>query len=618
MKTLHVLLLLLSFMLPFETAAQGKRSGVDSLALLHVNVIDVNGGPTRRDMTVIVVGDRIARIGVYKNTKLPTGSNAIDATGKYLIPGLWDMHVHVFNNVSGRVPNEYYFPMFIANGVTSVRDMWTKPAAMPQVQAWRKQFADKPGTVPRFAAVGTLIDGTPAIWPNSDTVATADEARAMVRTIKAAGLDFVKVYGNLSRESYFAISDESRKLGIPFSGHVPFEIVVSETAAAGQRSIEHLTGLSKDCATFVPEMEKELANAKAFNSPESIIIQKALDTCDPAKAFAMYQDLAKNGVWQVPTFPILNRREGEYTDFVNDLRNKYIPEPELRSWDAFSAKRKNRSTEKTVMARKALARDLDTVSIMHKAGVRFMAGTDVGNEYVYAGFSLHDDLASFVKAGFTPMEALQTATRNPAEFLGMTENLGTVDKGKFADMVLLDADPLVDIGNTRKINAVIVNGKYLSRAELDAMLARVELVAHSDPSKDHVQQLELSRKFEDMYKEANQVEMANLLSGDFRYFTNVACTYQDCEKGATKEDYIKGIQTERWEKGFSIKSVKMKPIPSIINSDSTGAVNKLTFLCLITSVENGREHKFTALIDFYFRRELESWKISKIENLILN
>jgi imidazolonepropionase-like amidohydrolase len=451
----------------FAVAAQNRS---EVTAITNVTIVDVTGKPSKPGMTVVITGPAISAIGKTGRIKIPKGANVINGEDKFLIPGLWDMHVHIFNNVSKRSPNEYYFPLFIANGVTSVRDMWTKPEAMSQVRAWRKQVNDKPGTIPRLAAVGTLVDGDPVSWPNADSVLSAEEARQFVRRIKASGIDFVKVYNNLSREAYFAIADEAKKQNIPFAGHVPSAIVVSEIADAGQRSVEHLTGSTKDCTTFVPLMQKELVDARAKNSTEVPLIEAALDTCDPEKAFAMYKRFARRGIRQVPTFPIMIRTSREVEKVLLDDRLKYVPDADAAGWEGFAARLRDRKPEQVERGKAYLVRALRVVRDMHRAGISFMAGTDVGNEFIYPGSSLHDDLETFVEAGFTPLEALQTATVNPAAFLGMSGSIGTIEKGKLADLVLLDADPLTDITNTRKIHAVVANGRYLSRTQLDQML----------------------------------------------------------------------------------------------------------------------------------------------------
>src|SRR3954462_1112340 len=172
----------LILLLPALSVAQTESvAQSESLAFIHVTVIDMTGAPPKPDMTVVVVGSQIAALGKTGKVRPPKNARVIDATGKYLIPGLWDMHIHVFNNVSGRAPNEYYFPLFIANGVTDVREMWTKTDQMAQIRKWRSQFTEKPGTIPRFGPVGTIVDGLPPWSATFDTVSAADEARLMVR-----------------------------------------------------------------------------------------------------------------------------------------------------------------------------------------------------------------------------------------------------------------------------------------------------------------------------------------------------------------------------------------------------------------------------------------------------
>ena len=221
-------------LLPLQLFAQQT-----SVLIKNVNVVDVQTGKIAGRQNVLISGNTIQQI----TSKPITHKNAtvINGTGKFLIPGLWDMHVHVFANAANK-SKEFYFPLFIANGVTSIRDMWTKPQNMQYVNHWRRQLSTQPGTVPRFATVGTLVDGVPPDWPTSDTVKTAEEAKAIVHKIKDAGVDFVKVYSKLSREAYFALADESKKLNFQFAGHVPDSISITEAANSGQKSIEHLPG----------------------------------------------------------------------------------------------------------------------------------------------------------------------------------------------------------------------------------------------------------------------------------------------------------------------------------------------------------------------------------------
>jgi hypothetical protein len=435
-------------------------------------VIDATGASAKPDMTVVIIGDRITTLGKSRKVRVPANAQVVDATGKYLIPGLWDMHVHVFRNASQRPPNEYYFPLFIANGITGVRDMWTKLDKVAQVELWRKQFTERPGTVPRFGAVGTIVDGLPATWPNSDTVSTADEARRMVDTLKAGGVDFVKVYWNLSREAYFAIADQTKKQRIPFAGHVPISVSALEASDAGQRSIEHLDGISLACSTE----EERLSKIKPSDLPPGKYQQQVFDTYDEQKCARLFSHFAKNSTWQVPTLSIFQRFNIDPNTLANDERLKYIPMAEREEWKRFITRLEKRTLEQNAQRRLQVAFKL--IGGMRRAGVEFMAGTDLGNEYLYPGFSLHDELVLLVQAGLTSMEALQAATQNPAKFLGRLDSLGTIEKGKIADLVMLDANPLEDISNTRRINAVVVNGRYLPKEALQRMLAEVEATAN--------------------------------------------------------------------------------------------------------------------------------------------
>jgi hypothetical protein len=226
--------------------------------------------------------------------------------------------------------------------------------------------------------------------------------------------------------------------------------------------------------------KEDLPKAIAIGSPDRRMIEQVLELCDEKKAFALYQHLAKNNTWQVPTLVLKKIDATDSNTLYGDNRLKYMPggKDHFSDWEEFHSERRNRTPKEWDDVRGRMQRALEIVGTMHRAGVNFMAGTDVSNPYLYPGFSLHDELALFVQAGFTPMEALQTATRNPAVFLGLLDSLGTIEKGKFADLVLLEANPLDDISNTRRINAVVVNGKYLPKEVLQKMLADAEATAN--------------------------------------------------------------------------------------------------------------------------------------------
>lgn len=434
-----------------------------SMLIRNVNIVDVQTGKIWEDHDVLIRGNRIIKI--EKKTIAESNVIIVQGKGKYLIPGLWDMHVHVFNNTSNRPPNEYYLPLLVANGVCNVRDMWTKPSSMNYVQQWRKEIDSIPGEVPRFVSAGTLVDGQPANWPNSDTVKNAEEARTMVRKVKAAGLDFFKVYSHLSREAYFAIADECKKLNFPFAGHVPDGITMAEASEAGQRSQEHVGYM----AMFTELSDKE----DTFNKIKLADMTPALRTelfqsLSDAKLAALAAVLVKNRTALCPT---LTQYRGSMiaddTGIRDDDRLEYVDSFDRKDWAEYAGRFR---PENRKLRQMRFEKGLEIVRKLHQNGVQILAGTDLGNPFVYAGLGLHDELALLVQAGLSPLAALQTATINPAEYSGRAREAGTVQEGKLADLVLLDANPLADISNTKKINAVIINGKLVTRDELDKLI----------------------------------------------------------------------------------------------------------------------------------------------------
>ncbi|HJZ69858.1 MAG TPA: amidohydrolase family protein [Blastocatellia bacterium] len=441
------------------------------LVFTHVTVIDATGAQAKADMSVVIIGDRIAEIGPTKKLRAPKNAQVIDASGKFLIPGLWDMHVHAFDK-------GLFSPLFIANGITGVRDMFSP---LPAINQWRKEIKD--GTIigPHIVAAGPIVDGPKPIWPGSIAVSNADEGIKAVNTVKQDGSDFVKVYSLLPRDAYFAIAAEAKRQGMVFAGHVPGSVTPAEASNAGQKSIEHLTGILQACSSKEAEIRKETeaASKSGQRLPFSAAIKyqlAAVDTFDDKKAAELYARFVKNGTWMAPTLTVL--RAIAYvgdSDFRNDPRLSYVP-GYLKSgmWGADPFGLKSRSADDNSAAKRVFQKSLEMVGAMRRAGVQIIAGTDTPNPFVFPGFSLHDELGLLVKAGLTPMEALQAATRNAAVYLGKFDAVGTIEKGKLSDLVLLDADPLADIANTKKINAVVVGGKLISRAGLDEMLSKVE------------------------------------------------------------------------------------------------------------------------------------------------
>jgi imidazolonepropionase-like amidohydrolase len=315
-----------------------------------------------------------------------------------------------------------------------------------------------------------MLDGPKPRFPSSIAVASPEDGRKAVDDLKRRGADFVKLQSLMSRESYFAIAAEAAQQKIVFAGHVPDAIRAVEASNAGQKSIEHLTGVFEGCSNAEDQLMKGPKGLKLF-----------LDTYDNAKAASLIAVFLKNHTWQAPT--LVWERGGtllDQRDLLHDARARYVP----ASWKDGAWRRftddilKEQAREDLATRRRFVDKELEVVNAMHRAGVPFLAGTDTAAAvYVFPGFSLHEELQLFVQAGFTPLEALQTATLNAAEYFGTQRAMGAVEKGKVADLVLLDANPLEDIANTQKISAVVAAGRYYSTADLARLLHGVETSA---------------------------------------------------------------------------------------------------------------------------------------------
>jgi hypothetical protein len=462
-----ILALLIVLLAPLLAAAQARTHPVP-LAFTHLTVIDTAGGLPKSDVTLIIAGDRIITLGKTGQVRVPRNAQVVNASGKFMIPGLWDMHFH---SPAEKQAREIFLPLALANGITGVREMFGSESILKR----KDEIMSGALLGPRMIVASPVVDGPVPMWDGSVSVADATAARQAVRSLKERGYDFIKVYQFLSREAYLAIADESRKQDIAFGGHIPFSVTAAEASDAGQRSFEHIFGITLACSSQEASLRPALAEAaaqvgKTFDAHIELFIRnesEPLESYDQQKATALFNHLARNGTYAVPTL-VLHRSLGLGTDpaFRNDPRLKYMP-PNVRQlfdWELGFFK----------SYRPVYERQLLTVGAMHRAKVKILAGTDTFNSYCFPGFSLHDELELFVQAGLTPAEALRTATLNPAVYLNLSVSLGTIEKGKIADLVLLEANPLESISNTRKISAVVANGRYLPKEELQKMLADVE------------------------------------------------------------------------------------------------------------------------------------------------
>lgn len=453
------------------TNITGANAQEHILAFKHVNVIDATGRPVKADATVVLRGPRIALVGKSSDVKVPSRAQVIEGRGKYLIPGLWDMHVHeIFG--AWLPEDEKVIPLlFVANGVTGVRDMG---GDLEPLKRWRSRIAAGEMVGPRMIISGPMLDGPAPQFPSSAPITNATDGRRTVDELQKNGADFIKIQSLIPRDGYFAAADEARKLGIVFAGHVPDKVRAVEASNAGQKSIEHLTGVFEGCSSVEDEL---------MSKPRGPGRGQFLASYDPERAKELFALFVRNQTWQVPT---LYWEQGEWliekTNAGPDHLAKFAPPAwKERTWPMFTRDiTKGWSTDPIGDRERFVQAELKIVGEMHRASVPILAGTDTAaGVRVYPGFSLHSELELLVRAGLSPMQALQSATLNAGKYLGLADS-GTIENGKRADLVLLDANPLEDIRNTRKIRSVVLAGRYFSRADLDRLLRDVEeAAAHS-------------------------------------------------------------------------------------------------------------------------------------------
>lgn len=435
-----------------------------TLVLQHATIVDVRSGKLINDQTIIIKDNKISHIGNSRETAIPDYAQVRDAKGQYVIPGLWDMHIHLEDNYKDA------FPLFLANGVTGVREMG---AALTNIDLWKTNIqAGMPA--PRLVYAGSTLDGGPADEaPHMFYLKTEEQAREAVRINAAKGADHIKVYSWLPRPLFLAVMDEAQKYGLPVSGHLPVEVRASEAAQLGFKSIEHLHGLFIATSSIEDDIFKNAHMSDLLGY--SLAEIEASQSYDSVKANKLFRKFKEKGVWPVPTIvTYLNSAKTEI-----DPRSKYVPTAVQKQWAEVI-----RATppEQLELIAAINSTTPGMVKKLNDAGVPMLAGTDSSFEmsnFIY-GVSLHDELELLVKSGLTPLQALQTATLNPARYLEREQELGAVEKGKIADLVLLDKNPLEDIRNTTSISAVVLDGKLMEKQTLDRAVKTYPVIKVSD------------------------------------------------------------------------------------------------------------------------------------------
>jgi hypothetical protein len=439
-----------------------------SCAIENVAVVDVVRGEIASPKSVVIVDGRIVAMGEPEAITIPPEAVRVDGRGRYLMPGLVDMHVHLFNDASRRAPNDWAFRLFVATGVTGVREMRTEPAGMAIVKSWRAK-SDRGETVaPRILAAGVAVGG----GNGPDTgAATGNTARRQVRQAKMAGADFLKIFSEVREPQYRAVIAEARTLGMPACGHIPSEVSLLDGATAGQRTNEHLTQIYEACS----DTEKQWLEArKGLKNEELVKLRErqepeVLERFDQSACDAVAAELAKTDQVQVPTLVLpYFEAQGSPKDLRENPRWRLLRADEQARWEGILRQGYPSPGDKLAARRFQLSRQI--VKTLYQAGVRILAGTDAPMPQVYPGFALHEELELLAESGLSPADVLRAATIWPAEFLGISESAGSLAVGKRADLVLLDENPLTDIRHTQRIRAVVLDGRLLQRADLDRLL----------------------------------------------------------------------------------------------------------------------------------------------------
>ena len=385
------------------------------VAITHVMVVDVTNGEIKSNQTVLIENGVIRAVGPSDEVSVPPSSRIVEATGKYLIPGLWDMHVHL------SLAGEEVLPLFLAYGITGVRNMGTN--SFDSLMMWKKEIENGSRIGPHIVATGPMIDGPFFTKQLRKTVTTEAEARAAVDSLAALGVDFIKVHQMLGKKPYMAVIAQAQKYNLPVVGHKPHPVSTQEIIEAGQKSIEHIFDAPDSAAGLFPYMLQKGTHI----TPTLVIIEK----------IGQSNNKVKN----------IDHRDRHLTPLL-----KVVWEDQVKAW--------GENPEKTVeMMKTILPRMLNRTAELQRNGVPLLAGTDFGVIYIYPGSSLHEELELLVRAGLSPLQALQSATIIPARFLNKAETFGSIEAGKMADLLLLNANPLENISNTQKIHSVVFKGR---------------------------------------------------------------------------------------------------------------------------------------------------------------
>jgi imidazolonepropionase-like amidohydrolase len=447
----------------------GAAQPVD-LLIRHANVIDVRDGAVATDRMVAVRGKNIVAVAADRAADSYSARQTVDATGKFVMPGLWDMHVHFGGGEDLVQENKDLLPLYVAHGITSVRDCAGDLA--DQVLAWRGEVARGELMGPTIYTSGPKLEGYKPIWKGTLEVGTKAEVDAALDKLQGEKVDFVKITDNTIKPDIFlyAIREATRR-GLKTSAHIPAALTVEQAVDAGLTSVEHMGYALKAGSTEEAQIAAAFA-AGTLTSEQATA--RGVATFDPATAKAAYREMAAHGVFITPT--LNGSRATTYLDQNDHKHDAYLAYigPGLKKTYDWRIERAAKDDAQAIAARhERYERSADLLGLLRDSGVTIIAGTDAGflNSFNYPGIGLHDEMAIFVAHGLTPLQTLQAATLSGPKFFGSSAHYGAIDAGKVADILILDRNPLLDIAATRAIRGVVLRGKYFDRAALDEMMS---------------------------------------------------------------------------------------------------------------------------------------------------
>ena len=454
-------------LMPIQAAAREKAD----VLIRHVEVVDVERARIASNQAVATKGDRIVAVGKDAEVAAKwSAARELDGKNRFLIPGLWDMHVHFGGGTELVEENKALLPLYVAYGVTTVRDCSGDLA--DEVLKWRGEIAEGRLFGPRLLSSGPKIEGIKPVWKGTIETGSEAEVDQAVAKLVALKVDFVKITDNtLKPELFLYAVRKVRAAGLRVSGHIPMALTVGQAVDAGISSIEHLDYAHKAGAKDEARIAADFAAGRINRAEAAAQLNAGFDE---ATAMANYARLRDRGVFVTPTLNI--ERLIAFLDSEDHSKDEFLAYigPGLRKTYQWRIDRAAKATPDEIAARHREYRQTAAVlPMLEKAGVTIMAGTDAGflNSFDYPGLGLHQELAMYVENGLTPAQALAAATRAGPQWFGALDRYGSVEAGKQADLLLLDANPLEDIGATRAINTVVLRGRLQNRAALDKLLA---------------------------------------------------------------------------------------------------------------------------------------------------